>query len=122
MSNADLPCPASPIARWVSRDDASHPTPPPLQVLYRQFVVLLGMIVFPFLTFIAAGAFVLEYWLDKTRLVYICQKPTFKEEPLRGGLIFFCFVLISLVTIVSYPNGMAFIFAGLNLDQCQFFQ
>uniref|UniRef100_A0A7S1CFR8 Anoctamin transmembrane domain-containing protein n=1 Tax=Bicosoecida sp. CB-2014 TaxID=1486930 RepID=A0A7S1CFR8_9STRA len=92
-----------------------------VEVLYRQFVVFLGMLVFPLLAMVSAFAFVLEHWLDKARLLYICQKPTKREEPLRGKLVMWLYGLTCLAALASFPNGAAWVLGGYNMEHCGFF-
>lgn len=93
------------------------------EVLYRQFVVLLGAQVFPLITIMAVVSFALEFWLDKMRLIYICRKSLIKPDPVRPKLMLYCHVVIALAAILSWPNGMAFIFARLGRDSsCNFFK
>lgn len=91
-----------------------------VEVLYRQVMVFLGMLVFPLLALISAFSFILEHWLDKARLVYVCQKPTTREEPLRGKLVLYLYILTVLAAVASFPNGAIWVLSGYNMEHCHF--
>ena len=46
-----------------------------LYIALRQFIVGLGLLVFPTLPALALVASVFEYWVDKYRMLRVCQKP-----------------------------------------------
>ena len=75
-----------------------------VQVLYRQFVVLLGVSVYPTIVVLAAVAYLLEYWLDKARLVYLCKRPEFREEPLSAKLVMAAHVFLAIAARFPPPR------------------
>lgn len=90
------------------------------ELFYRQFIVLLGMVVFPLMAPLGAASLALEYALDKYRLLHFCKKPLVKPDPVRSRLILGCQLAVSVIVLLSYPNGVVFIFSGLNLGDCRF--
>lgn len=92
-----------------------------VEVLYRQFIIFLGMPVFPLITLLAVVSYALEWWLDKARLVYICQKPSKHEEPLRETLVFAFSLCAALAGLASFPNGSAFVLGGYDMEHCDLF-
>ncbi len=90
------------------------------ELFYRQFIILLGMVVFPLMALLGAVSLALEMALDKFRLLYFCKKPLVKPDPVRSRLILGCQLAVSVIVLLSYPNGVVFIFSGLNLGDCRF--
>lgn len=86
------------------------------EVLYRQFIIYLGTLVFPLLPLIGATSYVLEYWVDKYRLIYLCRKPMNKPSPVRARVLFVLHLLVAIFALFSFPNGMVFMFMGFDLD------
>eukprot|EP01122_Echinamoeba_exundans_P012425 TRINITY_DN5183_c0_g2_i2.p1 TRINITY_DN5183_c0_g2~~TRINITY_DN5183_c0_g2_i2.p1 ORF type:complete len:345 (+),score=55.47 TRINITY_DN5183_c0_g2_i2:410-1444(+) len=82
-----------------------------LELLYRQFIVYMGMTVFPTIGFFGMLVNIVEYPLDKWRLLRISKTP----PPLRGSmhsfLVFFLF-LSALISIVVFPYGFGWNLAG----------
>jgi hypothetical protein len=91
------------------------------ELFYRQFVILLGTTVFPAITLLGLASLILEFWLDKLRLLKFCTKPLVKPDPVRTQLVFGCNLAVALLFLVSYPNGLGFIFAGFGMEDCKFF-
>jgi hypothetical protein len=80
------------------------------------------MTTFPLIGTLGLAANVLEFWLDKFRLVTICQTPVIKENPVRGILMLGSHILVALTAILAFPNGAAWIFAGTGVkNNCHFF-
>jgi hypothetical protein len=114
-----------------------------VQLLYRQFLIVLGSFVFPLITIFAVAANLLEcdqsfpsteiacvnrrvvvcvysriFW-DKLRLVYLCKRPLHPERPIHTKSIVTYFTLIFLLSLLTYPNGMVWILRGDNQEACQ---
>lgn len=125
-----LPAVQSPVMRWLGftkgRGDASVQqefdlTEEYVEVLYRQFIIYLGFTVFPLMAIIGFVGTVAEFWLDKYRLVVMCRKPEVREEPIRPILLTICHMVVAVAALGSFPNGMAVIFAGYNIQgNCAF--
>lgn len=95
-----------------------------VQAWNRTFLMLLGCPVFPMIAPIALGGFLLQYWYDRWSLTRLCRKPLYKEEPISLRLANTCAAIVALAAVVTYPNGMAFIFArrGEGMADCHFFR
>jgi len=92
-----------------------------VQLLYRQLMIYLGSSVLPLAPVIGLVATVLSLWLDKYRLVTVCQKPDIKQRPVRPSVLMACHILVALAAVVSYPNGIAVIFSGAGINGvCRF--
>lgn len=82
-----------------------------LELLYRQFIVYMGMTVFPTIGFFGMIVNLVEYPLDKWRLLRISKTP----PPLRGSmhsfLVFFLF-LSAIISIAVFPYGFGWNLAG----------
>lgn len=92
-----------------------------VQLLYRQLIIYLGSSTLPFAPILGLAATVLSLWLDKFRLVRICRKPEIKQKPLRPVVLMACHVVVAIAALASYPNGLAFLFAGFNIQNvCTF--
>ncbi len=92
-----------------------------VQLLYRQLIIYLGSSTLPFAPILGLAATVLSFWLDKYRLVRICRKPEIKQQPLRPVVLMACHVVVAIAALASYPNGLAFLFAGFNIENvCSF--
>ena len=91
------------------------------EVLYRQFLIYLGTAVFPLLPVLGVASYFLEYWVDKYRLIYLCRKEMSKARPVRARLLFALHILAALAALFSFPNGMVYLFAGIDIrNNCQF--
>ncbi|KAH3767615.1 DUF590 family protein [Pelomyxa schiedti] len=108
-----------------------------LEVLYRQFVIFLGIPFFPLLALLSLLVNLLEILVDRIRLIYICKKPP-KITVDRIRLIYICkkppkitgslkrqLVLYTTASVLlvyaSFPVGTAWIFAGYDYgdpEQC----
>jgi hypothetical protein len=92
-----------------------------VQLLYRQLLVYLGAVVLPFTPLMGTIGALIALTMDKYRLVAVCRKPRDKQRPVRPALLMACHIIVAIAAIVSYPNGLAFLFAGYNIQNvCSF--
>ncbi|KAH3765164.1 DUF590 family protein [Pelomyxa schiedti] len=89
-----------------------------LEILYRQFIIFLGIPFFPLIACIAVFATLLEIFVDRLRLIYICKKPppiaaSFKKQ------LFTYMVVSALVAYVAFPVGTLGILSGYNFGDPQ---
>lgn len=85
------------------------------ELLYRQYVMYLGMSVFPLIVPFTILTFVIEYFLDKKRLVrYVDdEKKMSGDNPRRlSGLLF----VMALIAFVMWPDGCLFTVFGNKFD------
>jgi len=89
-----------------------------LQLLYRQFVVYLGMPIFPFLPLLGFLSHLVDYKTDKYRLLRMCQQTYHLRGSMRKFLTFYLFVTAGIAAI-SFPYGAAWILSSYNFSKCQ---
>lgn len=79
-----------------------------LQIMYRQFIICIAILVFPLVGIFACLVNLLQYGIDKYRLLRICKDPQYIEEKL--GLAMFIFIVINMIaSTITYPNGALWI-------------
>ena len=86
-----------------------------LEVIYRQYLSILAMVVFPLSIAFATLGFVMEFWVDKIRLFKICGKPRHMSHSQKEFLAF----NLGLVAVVSFFTpyaGSIWIMAGWTRD------
>lgn len=91
-----------------------------VSVLYRQFIILLGAPVFPLITLLGFGAYVVEYYMDRIKLVTLCKKTVIREEPIDLRLIVAATAIVSLAAAFSYPQGLLFLGLRYRAQECAF--
>lgn len=97
-----------------------------LQIIYKQYIVFIGSLVFPFIGFINALCLLLQYQIDKIQLYRICEDPQYVNE--RYGIFTMVFIIITAVlAFFTFPNGafwLLFIPKMLpsGYTNCTFFQ
>lgn len=84
-----------------------------LELLYRQFVIYIGMLTFPLITFVGLITNIVEYPLDKYRMLRICQRPKRLSKALTPFIVVFM-VISALAGFLSYPNGALWMFLHLK--------
>jgi hypothetical protein len=89
-----------------------------LNVLYRFYIALMAMVVFPLSTVLSLVAFFFAFWTGKFRLFKICGDPgrdeTTHRKSVAGGLMFMC-----LAALLTPNSGCAFILSGYTSDTAQ---
>lgn len=87
-----------------------------LEIIYRQYLSILSMVVFPLSIAFAAVGFFIEFWVDKLRLFKICGKPrhmhTSQKEFLAMNL-----ALVAIVSFFTPYAGSVWVMAGWTRDQ-----
>lgn len=75
-----------------------------LGVVFRQFMVYIGLFVFPLMGVLGLVSSIIDYHADKFRLLHICRDPHFVTE--NPGYFLLAFMtLAGLCAMVTYPNG-----------------
>eukprot|EP00163_Fabomonas_tropica_P017762 TRINITY_DN3150_c0_g2_i10.p1 TRINITY_DN3150_c0_g2~~TRINITY_DN3150_c0_g2_i10.p1 ORF type:complete len:209 (-),score=40.93 TRINITY_DN3150_c0_g2_i10:423-1049(-) len=82
-----------------------------LELLSRQFIIYMGMSTFPLITLIGVLAMILEIYLDKARLIKVCQTPRIRKHSLRHFITFFL-MITAIAALASWPNGTGFILSS----------
>jgi hypothetical protein len=88
-----------------------------LELLYRQFVLYIGMLTLPLITLVALVTNLVEYPLDKLRMLRICQRPKRLNSRLTGFIVIFM-CCSALAGFLSYPFGGLWLYLHLKpLDE-----
>lgn len=75
-----------------------------LIICHRQFILYIGVLVFPLLSILVVIGNIIQYPIDVIRLRYICEDSHIIEE--QPGLFLFMFItLASVAALLTYPNG-----------------
>jgi len=75
-----------------------------LQVLYRQFILYVGTLVFPLIGILGFIANLIEYPIDKYRMLRVCREPRRVEQKM-GRFLFAFMMMVGIVGMLTYPNG-----------------
>lgn len=90
-----------------------------LEVMYRQFIVYLAFAIFPLAPVLSLLCNIVEYRVDKYRLLRICQHPRGLQASMRNFLTFFLFCTAA-VALASPPYGSAWVMSGQSQDMCNY--
>jgi hypothetical protein len=74
------------------------------EVVYRQYVMYMGISVFPMITLLTVLANIIEYPLDKWRLITLCSKPKGYMAGGRIRIAQFLFIA-ALAALITFPLG-----------------
>lgn len=88
-----------------------------LLLIYRQFIIYLAFGIMPLVPVLGLIANLLEYRVDKYRLLRICQHPRGLQGSMRNFLTFFLFAT-AVVALASPPYGMAWVLSGQSEHMC----
>jgi len=96
-----------------------------LELLYRQYIIYMGSMTFPMITMVGFLGNILEFFLDKYRMLYICRKRPKVDAHMKKFLTFFL-VVSALFSIFTFPYGAMWVlgaksFGPLELSNCEFF-
>jgi len=75
-----------------------------LELFYRQFVIYIGTLVFPLMSVCGLISNVIEFPLDKYRMMRICKKPQRLDLSMKSLLLFWM-VSIAVIALVGFPQG-----------------
>ncbi|KAM9973689.1 hypothetical protein ACTFIW_010806 [Dictyostelium discoideum] len=79
-----------------------------LEILYRQFIVYLGLPIYPIVALFGVVCNIVEYYVDRFRLIRICKKPHRMQGSMKKFLSFYL-LFISLISVASYPYGSGWV-------------
>ncbi|EGC29449.1 hypothetical protein DICPUDRAFT_158970 [Dictyostelium purpureum] len=79
-----------------------------LEILYRQFIVYLGIPIYPIVAVFGVACNIVEYYVDRFRLFRICKKPHRMQGSMKKFLSFYL-LIISIVSVVTYPYGSGWV-------------
>jgi len=86
-----------------------------LHLLYRQFIVFLGMSIFPLVSVLGLVAFLVEYRCDKLRFLKLSKNPHRMNGSMKFWLVVFLFIN-AVLAAASFPNGTIWILSGFYYD------
>jgi len=92
-----------------------------LELFYRQFVVYLGLTVFPMITFIGLLSNMAAYPIIKYRMLHLSQRPKPIDLSMKTYLVIFLWV-IAICALVTYPQGAIFILSATKSSDDNQFQ
>jgi len=75
-----------------------------LEILYRQFVIYIGMIVFPLMAVLGLLTNVIEFPLDKYRMLRQCNKPQRLDHSMKTFLLIWMMIL-PVLALLCFPQG-----------------
>lgn len=79
-----------------------------LQVMYRQFLLYIGFLMFPMLGVVCAAMTAAQYHIDRYKLRHICENPHYLNQTLGKFMLGYCSLIFAVATL-SYPNGFLWI-------------
>eukprot|EP01125_Pyxidicula_operculata_P001201 TRINITY_DN11139_c0_g1_i1.p1 TRINITY_DN11139_c0_g1~~TRINITY_DN11139_c0_g1_i1.p1 ORF type:complete len:559 (+),score=66.55 TRINITY_DN11139_c0_g1_i1:39-1715(+) len=89
-----------------------------LNILYRQFLIYLGLTIFPWIAFIGMIGNLTEYPIDKWILLNVSRTPPLLRGSMRSFLVFFMFIT-ALLGLAMFPQGIGWVLAGFSYrDSC----
>mmetsp|Transcript_47555 Transcript_47555/g.116536 ORF Transcript_47555/g.116536 Transcript_47555/m.116536 type:complete len:654 (+) Transcript_47555:52-2013(+) len=83
-----------------------------LELFYRQYVIYLGMSLFPLMPLFGAAVNFIEYPLDKFRMTKVCQKPKRLDITMKSFLA----ILLTITAVLALampPIGTGWVLAGI---------
>jgi len=83
-----------------------------IELLYRQFVLYTGTITMPLLAFLGLITNIVEYPLDKARMLYFCRPPK-RLETSMTPIIVGTMIFSALAATFTYPFGAFWVMTGL---------
>jgi len=86
-----------------------------IELLYRQFVLYTGMITMPLLAFLGLIVNIVEYPLDKARMLYLCRPPKRLEKSMTN-IIVATMICSALAATLTFPFGFLWVLTGLETD------
>lgn len=93
-----------------------------LGIVYRQYLVIMAMVVCPFSIFLALVGYLLDFVVNKFILLRLCGVPR-KVESSQKALLTFVLFFVALCGLLTPFAGSMFMLAGLTRDKsklCQF--
>jgi len=88
-----------------------------LQLLYRQFVIFLGMPIFPWLPLLGVLCHLVDYKVSKYILLKYCQQNYYLRGSMKKFLAFYLF-FTALLAVGCFPFGAAWMLSGYTLKEC----
>jgi len=98
-----------------------------IEILYRQFIVYLGIPIYPIVALFGVVCNIVEYYVDRFRLFKICKRPHRLQGSMKKFLSFYL-LIISVVCVVTYPYGSGWVLIQIGFekgylnDNCYLFQ
>lgn len=90
-----------------------------LQLIYRQFIIYIGFIIFPLIGILGLVAIILQFIIDRIELLRLCQDPQIIRDHIGNFLLAFC-LISAMAAFVTYPNGALWMLFLPNLLPANF--
>eukprot|EP01119_Soliformovum_irregulare_P018638 TRINITY_DN5760_c0_g1_i6.p1 TRINITY_DN5760_c0_g1~~TRINITY_DN5760_c0_g1_i6.p1 ORF type:complete len:475 (+),score=127.46 TRINITY_DN5760_c0_g1_i6:1444-2868(+) len=82
-----------------------------LEVFYRQFLIYFGTAVFPMMPLLGLVTNIIEYPLDKFRMLRMCQRPKRIDLSMKRLILIWMFVTAAAALVV-WPQGAAYVLSN----------
>jgi len=89
-----------------------------LEIFYRQFIIYIGMIVFPMMPLLGLLTNFVEFPLDKYKMLRLCKKPKRMDASMKEFILFWL-IVTPFVAILCFPQGAIW---AMGLHRSQFEQ
>ncbi|EFA85236.1 DUF590 family protein [Heterostelium album PN500] len=87
-----------------------------LEILYRQFIVYLGLSIYPMVTVFGVVCNIVEIYVDKFRMLKICRRPHRIQGSMKRFLTLYLFV-IAVVAVATYPYGSGWVLVQIGANK-----
>jgi len=84
-----------------------------LEIFYRQFVIYMGMLVVPIVPIIGILANMIEFQVDKFRMLRLCQPPKRLDLSMKRFLLFWL-IMSAFLAFISWPQAGLFVLSELT--------
>eukprot|EP01133_Synstelium_polycarpum_P007744 gene7744-9075_t len=87
-----------------------------IEILYRQFIVYLGLSIYPLVTVFGILCNFVEIYVDKYRLLRICRRPHRIQGSMKKFLTFYL-LIVAVVSVASYPYGSGWVLVQFGMER-----
>jgi len=84
-----------------------------LEVFYRQFVIYMGMLVVPIVPIIGILANIIEFQVDKYRMLRLCQPPKRLDLSMKRFLLFWL-IMSAFLAFISWPQAGLWVLSDIT--------
>jgi len=85
-----------------------------MSLLYSQFLIFMGMITIPLISGVGMIYFISQYYIDRYKMIHICQKPHIIEGTMKNYLFWFS-IIIGIMALFTFPYGGFWILGNIKL-------
>ncbi|GAM25112.1 hypothetical protein SAMD00019534_082870 [Acytostelium subglobosum LB1] len=87
-----------------------------VEILFRQLIIYMGMPVYPFVTIIGVICGVVDFYIDKYRMIKICRPPYRTQATMHRFLTFYLMLLTAALAICMYPYGSGWVLFQIGFE------